>query len=135
MFSVWAKNLLTVNIEPDHQIAVRVGQNQTILCQAPVPLRNCRFLIPNEESLSLSPDQPDDGIGIEYYGSGLQNGQCGVKISSIKATHDGNVSCFLTPVKGRSESSNSVRLVVASKSKVVLHSYTYNSNVVLHDNR
>ncbi|XP_023245311.1 fasciclin-3 isoform X2 [Copidosoma floridanum] len=106
------KTALPVEIQPDNQVAVNVGQSRTILCKVAVPLQFCRFVIPGEPSLVLSPNQPSED-GIDYFGEGIDRGHCGVKISSIKEKHDGNVTCYLTPTKGRTESFNSVRLIVA----------------------
>jgi hypothetical protein len=115
---------LPVEIQPDNQVAVKLGHSQTILCKAAVALQVCRFTIPGEASLVLMPRQPSED-GIDYYGEGLDKGQCGVTISNIKERHDGNITCHLTPGKGRSESYNSVRMIVASgyyvSSPLLLH--------------
>ncbi|XP_011496129.1 PREDICTED: fasciclin-3 [Ceratosolen solmsi marchali] len=108
------KTNLPVEIQPDNQVAVKLGHSQTILCKAAVALQVCRFTIPGEDSLVLTPGQPSED-GIDYYGEGLDKGQCGVTISNIKERHDGNVTCYLTPGKGRSESYNSVRMIVAKQ--------------------
>ncbi|XP_031789401.1 fasciclin-3 isoform X3 [Nasonia vitripennis] len=106
------KQNLPVDIVPDNQVAVRQGQEQKILCKLPVPLQVCRFTIPGESSLVLRDGQSAED-GIAYYGEGLKKGHCGVAISTIREKHDGNVTCFLTPDNGRSETSATVRMIVA----------------------
>ncbi|XP_014227138.1 fasciclin-3-like isoform X3 [Trichogramma pretiosum] len=108
----YVSNPLLIEIEPDNQVAVILGQSQTILCKAAVPIHFCRFVIPGEPTLVLRENLPSDNV-INYYGTGFANGQCGIKISSIQDKHDGEVTCYLTPETGQTESSNKVRLIVA----------------------
>ncbi|OXU30427.1 hypothetical protein TSAR_004479 [Trichomalopsis sarcophagae] len=107
------KQNLPVDIVPDNQVAVRQGQEQKILCKLPVPLQVCRFTIPGETSSLVLRDGQSAEDGIAYYGEGLKKGHCGVAISTIREKHDGNVTCFLTPDNGRSETSATVRMIVA----------------------
>ena len=79
------------------------------------PLQLCRIEIPNEGSILLHPDQPSDE-SLTYYGEGLEKGECGITIWSIKEQHDGNITCYLVPKDSisRKEASNSIRLIVNS---------------------
>ncbi|XP_048514962.1 fasciclin-3 isoform X1 [Athalia rosae] len=106
------KQNLVVDIEPAGQTAVRVGQNLTVLCRVGVPLQVCRVEVPGESSIILAPGQPAED-GIEYYGESLQAGQCGVRIAHIKEAHHGDFKCSLTPMGDRTESSRTMKIVVA----------------------
>ncbi|XP_011877623.1 PREDICTED: fasciclin-3 isoform X2 [Vollenhovia emeryi] len=107
-----AKSSMLVDIEPKKATAVRVGESLQILCSAQQPLRVCRVEIPGEASLVLNANEPPED-GIEYYGSGLDAGQCGVRIAKVKDTHDGVFRCSLTPIKIRQESTASLKIIVA----------------------
>ncbi|XP_036147711.1 fasciclin-3 isoform X2 [Monomorium pharaonis] len=110
---VQAKNSNTyVDIEPKKETAVRVGESVQILCNANQPLRVCRVEIPGEGSMVLTGiDPPEDGI--EYYGNGLNTGQCGVRIARVKENHDGIFKCSLTTLKTRQETTASLKIIVA----------------------
>lgn len=105
---------MLINIEPKKETAVRIGESLQILCSSQQPLRVCRVEIPGEGSIVLNKDEPsEDGIG--YYGNGLEQGQCGVRIAKVKKDHDGTFKCSLTMVKARQEATASLKIIVASK--------------------
>jgi len=114
-----AKSNTLINIEPKRETAVRVGESLQILCSAQQPLRVCRVEIPGEGSIVLNKDEPsEDGIG--YYGTGLETGQCGVRIAKVKEIHDGTFKCSLTMIKARQETTASLKIIVASKFSLFL---------------
>lgn len=62
----------------------------------------------------LNGEEPSED-GIEYYGSGINNGQCGVRIAKVKEIHDGMFKCSLTAVTARQEITASLKIIVASE--------------------
>lgn len=111
-----SKSNLVIDIEPKKETAVRVGESLQIMCRAGRPLRVCRVEIPGEaNAMVLNQGQPAED-GIEYYGEGLNSGQCGVRIAKVKDIHDGLFKCSLTPNDSRQEATESLKIVVASKS-------------------
>lgn len=107
-----ATRSMVVDIEPKDEVAVRLDDSLKIMCTMGVPLQICRVEIPGERSTILTENQePEDGI--EYYGEGPKNGQCGVHISKVKEKHNGLFRCALTPEQGRVESYATVKIVVA----------------------
>lgn len=108
-----------IDIEPKRETAVRVGESLQILCKALQELRVCRVEIPGEGSIVLNTEAPAED-GIEYYGEGLKSGQCGVRIAKVKEIHDGIFKCSLTTVTARQEATASLKIIVASKSFVVI---------------
>lgn len=109
-------NQIEIDIEPKGETAVRVGESLQIVCRAGRPLLVCRVEIPGEgNAMVLSEGQPPED-GIEYYGAGLQTGQCGVRIAKVKDIHNGIFKCSLTPTNSRQEATESLRIIVASKS-------------------
>lgn len=105
---------MLIDIDPKRETAVRVGESLQILCSAPQPLRICRIEIPGEGSIVLNANDPSED-GIEYYGNGLEQGQCGVRIAKVKEIHDGVFKCSLTSHKYRQETTASLKIIVASK--------------------
>lgn len=111
-----SKPNLVIDVEPKNNTAVRVGESLQILCKVPqVSLRVCRMEIPGEGSLVLNGGEPAED-GIEYYGDGIEQGHCGVRIAKVKETHDGTFKCSLTLTSVRQEATASVKIIVASKS-------------------
>ncbi|XP_011700760.1 PREDICTED: fasciclin-3 [Wasmannia auropunctata] len=109
---LFSAKLNIIDIEPKGEMAVRVGESLQILCTAPQPIKFCRVEVPGEISQVLNPGEPPEA-GIEYYGNGLRQGQCGIRIANVKETHDGTFKCFLTPVGTRQEATASLKIVVA----------------------
>lgn len=105
---------MLIDIDPKRETAVRVGESLQILCNAPQPLRICRVEIPGEGSILLNANEPSED-GIEYYGKGLEQGECGVRIAKVKEVHDGIFKCSLTIHKSRQETTASLKIIVASK--------------------
>lgn len=109
-----AKQNPSIEIDPKRETAVRVGESVQILCSSKQALRVCRVEIPGEISMVLNGPEPSED-GIEYYGNGINNGQCGVRIARVKENHDGIFKCSLTPVNSRQEATASLKIIVASE--------------------
>lgn len=105
---------MPVSIRPEKQVAVKRGQELVVMCETAVPLEYCRFSVPGEVSFLAKEGKHMDN-GIEYAGRGYVEGQCGIRIKSIKEQHDGNITCSVVPEGGSAESSAITRLIVASK--------------------
>ncbi|KAH0951776.1 hypothetical protein HN011_005630 [Eciton burchellii] len=102
-----------IDIEPKKETAVRVGETLQIMCKGSRPLRVCRVEIPGESNaMVLSHGQPSED-GIEYYGQGVQHGDCGVRIAKVKDYHDGIFKCSLTSTDSRQEETASLKIIVA----------------------
>lgn len=82
-----------VDVQPKNVTALE-GDKAEILCRYGKPLQYCRIVIPNEKVLNLSPDW-DKTPGFQYFGEGLNKGQCGVSIQSVRIAQHGIVKCFL----------------------------------------
>ncbi|XP_074097501.1 fasciclin 3 isoform X2 [Cotesia typhae] len=106
----------SVDIQPSGQVAVRVGEPLKIMCRVGLPLINCRVQIPTLDSMFLLPNQ-NANDGIEYYGDGLQTGQCGVYIHSVQKQFDGRFLCAVLTNSSRNELANTVNIVVAKPPK------------------
>ncbi|XP_057319430.1 fasciclin-3 isoform X2 [Microplitis mediator] len=105
-----------VEIVPKGQVAVRVGESLRIMCRVGQPVQFCRVEIPSQGSMVLQPNQ-NANDGIEYYGEGLQTGQCGVYIHHVKEEYDGIFKCAIITNGSRSEVDNSLTIIVAKPPK------------------
>ncbi|CAG5103473.1 Similar to Fas3: Fasciclin-3 (Drosophila melanogaster) [Cotesia congregata] len=108
----------SVDIQPSGQVAVRVGEPLKIMCRVGLPVQYCRIEIPSMKSMFLQPNQ-NANDGIEYYGDGLQTGQCGVYIQRVKEEFDGKFLCAITTNGSRTEVDNTVKIVVAKPPKAL----------------
>ncbi|XP_058975862.1 fasciclin-3 isoform X3 [Musca domestica] len=104
-----------VNVEPNTAV-LNEGDHTELLCRyAHHSITYCRIEIPGESKVfNLSPDW-NKTPGFEYFGRGLTNGECGVKIAHVKAVNNGQVKCNLG-VQGE-ELSGTIDLVVALRPK------------------
>lgn len=82
-----------VDVEPNTALLIE-GQKTELLCRYGRPINYCRIEIPGEKVLNLSPLWSKTP-GFSYYGTGLENGQCGVTIDRVSASHNGKVKCSL----------------------------------------
>lgn len=110
----------SVDIQPSGQVAVREGEPLKIMCRVGLPVLNCRVEIPTMNSMFLRPNQ-NANDGIEYYGDGLQTGQCGVYIHRVKKEFDGRFLCAISTNSSRIELVNTVNIVVASKYNLIYY--------------
>ncbi|CAD6230577.1 GSCOCG00006829001-RA-CDS [Cotesia congregata] len=88
------------------------------MCRVGLPVQYCRIEIPSMKSMFLQPNQ-NANDGIEYYGDGLQTGQCGVYIQRVKEEFDGKFLCAITTNGSRTEVDNTVKIVVAKPPKAL----------------
>ncbi|XP_026467486.1 fasciclin-3-like [Ctenocephalides felis] len=98
-----------VEIYPQNPVVLE-GQNLTMLCRVGVDVHYCRITIPGlKNSLNLKSGQRVGGY--EYYGAGLEQGQCGVHIGSVTAKEAGEFKCSMgtSPI----ESDASTTIIVA----------------------
>lgn len=102
---------VTVEIEPKKETAVRVGESLQILCRTAESLRVCRVEIPGEGSMVLNKGPSEDGI--EYFGTSVDEGQCGVRIAKVREQHDGIFKCSVTTIHARQEATASLKIIVA----------------------
>ncbi|XP_014296194.1 fasciclin-3 isoform X2 [Microplitis demolitor] len=105
-----------VEIVPRGQVAVRVGESLRIMCRVGQPVQFCRVEIPSQRSMVLQPNQ-NANDGIEYYGEGLQTGQCGVYIHHVKEEYNGTFKCGIITNGNRQEINNSLDIIVAKPPK------------------
>ncbi|XP_037958936.1 fasciclin-3 [Teleopsis dalmanni] len=102
-----------VNVEPNTAL-LNQGDPTELLCRYGRSINYCRFEIPGEKVLNLSPEWIKSD-NFRYYGGGLASGQCGVSIKSVKAINNGQVKCSLG-VEGE-ELTGTIDLVVALRPK------------------
>lgn len=70
------------------------------MCRIAQPITTCKFIIPGEvNEVKLNPSWTRND-NFRYYGNGLENGQCGVTIMSVREEYHGNASCVLDPNDG-----------------------------------
>jgi len=103
---------LTVTTSDKTKI-VNVGERVQLLCSTTQELDNCRWAIPGEGAFQLKPSKSTSGFS--YFGGGLEKGECGVTITSVKEKNNGNVTCSVTSVVGIKEVEAQITLIVAKK--------------------
>lgn len=101
-----------VTVEPA-SATVRNGQNVTLLCRSNSPLLYCRFEIPRLQAFRINEKTRSDSY--EYYGRGLDSGDCGVHLYHVDLNNNGVVLCTLGYRDNDSEDIGSIDLVVGSK--------------------
>jgi hypothetical protein len=76
-------------------VAKQEGDQVDILCTFGNAISRCDFDMPNNERLKLRPDWDGRYPNYKYYGTGLENGQCGLTIMKLGREHEGNITCRL----------------------------------------
>lgn len=61
---------------------------------------NFRITLPGENTFVLSERLQPQQSGYSYAGQGLETGQCGITIESVKRSHNGKMQCFLATTQG-----------------------------------
>lgn len=90
-----SKNVSLVQSMPDF-VAIEEGKNVSMLCKAISPITSCSFIVPGElEEIKISPNETSSNDAYEYYGSGFDNGECGITIIHIKKENNGKASCIV----------------------------------------
>ncbi|XP_031629264.1 fasciclin-3 isoform X2 [Contarinia nasturtii] len=115
LFAILSTDLLLVHGQSvetyPRNVTVAEGQNATLLCRASSPLLTCRFEIPGEKGVRLFDKSDSDNSNFKYFGEGLNQGECGVSIQSVKLIHNGPAKCILGGEK--SDFEGIIDLVVA----------------------
>lgn len=84
------------------------------MCRIAQPISTCRFILPGEPiEIKLNPDWPQRNDNFKYFGEGLQQGQCGLEIASVREEHHGNASCVLDPNDGLADAVGNIEIVIA----------------------
>lgn len=84
-----------------------------MLCRIAHPVTSCRFFIPGvQDEIKLNPSWSRSD-NFRYSGSGLENGQCGVTINSVRKEYHGNATCHLDPNDGQLDAIGTIEIVIA----------------------
>ncbi|KAG5875940.1 Fasciclin-3, partial [Gonioctena quinquepunctata] len=102
-----------VEVQKNEQLVI-VGQNATFLCRVGVPLQYCRIELSDSRTYNLN-KQLSPGSEIVYYGEGLDAGQCGFTIQTVKEKDNGIIKCTLGIISEPTESVGTMRLIVAKE--------------------
>lgn len=99
-------------------IATQAGESITLLCRFPSKIATCRFSI-DALDIKLNPDwqtrQGSSFENFEYFGRGLVNGECGVRIINVKESYHGNATCILDPNDGLADAVGNIEIVIAKE--------------------
>lgn len=94
-------------------IATQSGEQINLLCRVAQPISTCRFTITGERlDVKLNPAWTRND-NFQYYGNGLDNGQCGVTIKSVREEYHGNATCTLDPNDGLADAVGVIEIVIA----------------------
>lgn len=95
-------------------VATQAGQSINLLCRVAQPVSTCRFQIPGEPlDIKLNPTWSARNDNFQYFGNGLDQGQCGVTIKSVREEYHGNASCILDPNDGGTDAVGIIEIVIA----------------------
>lgn len=122
-----SKNVSLVQSTPEF-VAIEEGRNVSILCKAISPITSCSFIVPGEfEEIKLIPNETttttttssensnDDKNNYEYFGSGYENGECGITIIHIKKEHNGKASCIVDLNKHLSRIGTDIQITITKE--------------------
>ncbi|XP_053693731.1 fasciclin-3-like [Sabethes cyaneus] len=86
---------IRVDTVPAKETVTENQRNVNLTCRVGRPIGFCTVTLPNrEQQVALDPKiSPRDGL--QYFGNGLENGECGVTIDQITAAHNGQWKCSL----------------------------------------
>lgn len=90
-------------------IATQEGQSIKLMCRIALPITSCRFIIPGESELKLNPNWPRND-NFRYFGTGLENGQCGLEILNVREGYHGNATCRLDPNDGLADAIGNIEI-------------------------
>jgi len=103
-----------------------VTENEGVILQvvgpSKPPLKEC-LVRGAGSSLVLSPETPDNE-GIRYWGNGLDQGDCGVQITSFSSSHEGSWQFFLTLSNGTTQTATA-DLKKSGKLNGIFHCYEF----------
>ena len=84
------------------------------MCRFGQPISTCRFVLPGEPvEIKLNPDWAPRNDNFKYFGAGLQQGQCGLEIASVRNEYHGNATCVLDPNDGLADAVGNIEIVIA----------------------
>lgn len=105
-------NLRVADPDPKY-VATQEGQSINLLCRITQPVSACRFIIPGEPlDVKLNPSWTRND-NFRYYGNGLDQGQCGVTILSVREDYHGNATCILDSNDGSPDAVANIEIVIA----------------------
>jgi hypothetical protein len=105
-------NRRIVDTEPKY-LATQAGLSVNLMCRIAVPITTCKFIIPGEPAeVKLNPSWTRTD-NFRYFGNGLENGNCGVTIVSVRDEHYGNATCHLDPNDGGLDAIGTIEIVIA----------------------
>ncbi|CRL03061.1 CLUMA_CG016224, isoform A [Clunio marinus] len=105
-------NRRIADAEPKY-VATQEGQTLNLMCRIALPITSCRFIIPGvPEEIKLNPTWKRND-NFRYHGSGLENGNCGLTILSIRKEYHGNATCILDPNDGGLDAIGNIEIVIA----------------------
>lgn len=94
-------------------IATQEGATIELLCRIARPIISCRFNLPGvEDEVKLNPGWARTD-NFQYFGSGLDNGQCGIRITGVREEYHGNATCQLDPNDGQLDAIGTIEIVIA----------------------
>uniref|UniRef100_A0A1B6GGZ2 Ig-like domain-containing protein n=1 Tax=Cuerna arida TaxID=1464854 RepID=A0A1B6GGZ2_9HEMI len=82
-----------VRVTPKNAV-VNPGDEISISCKVNSALENCQFRFADASEISLKKGRLTQGV--EYFGQGLEAGECGAFIKRVEKKHHGDISCSLT---------------------------------------
>ncbi|EEB19890.1 Fasciclin-3 precursor, putative [Pediculus humanus corporis] len=102
----------SVDVSPERIILLE-NKPLEVVCRVGVPITYCRFAVPGVSSaLNLRPSIPAHE-GIEYFGAGLDKGECGMLIRNVNPKHSGIIQCTMGFTDEPTESIGNLTLIVA----------------------
>lgn len=94
-------------------VATQEGQQIDLMCRIAQPITSCRFIIPGEPiEIKLNPSWTRTD-NFRYFGTGLENGQCGLSILNVHEEYHGNASCVLDPNDGLADAVGNIEIIIA----------------------
>ncbi|XP_053680822.1 fasciclin-3-like [Anopheles nili] len=101
-----------VDTEPRSITVVENQENVNLHCRIGRPAQLCVIRMPGvNDQFSLDPNLPSPVAGMQYYGEGLPQGSCGVRIDRVSVDNAGLMNCTLF-VDGRGLT-GAIEIVVA----------------------
>lgn len=94
-------------------VATQSGQSINLMCRVAQPIQTCRFALPTVPEIKLNPKWAARTDNFQYFGSGLDQGQCGLTIHSVREEYHGNATCILDPDDGGNDARGNIEIVIA----------------------
>lgn len=108
-------NLTTL---PD-SISEHEGATITMICKVDFKISACRFNLPgiiDEIKLNPSWSQTEQkNENFSYVGTGLANGECGIRVANVNKSLNGQAKCFLDPNDGKLDSIGTINITISDR--------------------